>query len=262
MDDRWIPAALAAGVPAEQLELHLQPVHALVGGRLVGAETFVRWRHPDHGWVPIQRWYAEAARSGALVHFARTMLPVWAASMVAHGGLRASFNFSVEQLLDDDFMEAVLSIGDAAGRGLAVEIDHAAFVRAADAEGSGNTMPRVADLDVRLAALTARGFSVWLDDFGEMSLDEIAAGHPCVTVVKLDRSLLAAESTWLGDLVRRLHDLGKTVLMEGIETEDHRRFAIEAGVDWGQGFSYGPPLPADAFAERCRAEATELRRRR
>jgi len=257
VNDSWIPAALAAGVPAEQLELHLQPVHALSGEALVGAETFVRWRHPEHGWVAIQRWYAEAARSGALVEFALVMLPVWAACTEVRAGIKASFNFGVEQLLDDRFMDAVLAIAHPAARGLTVEVDHAEFLRAAQADGAGNARPQVSELDDRLSSLTSNGFDVWLDDFGQGSYDEAAASHPSVAVVKLDRSLLAADSMWLRGLARRMHDAGKLVLMEGIETDGHRRFAIEAGLDWGQGFLYAAPLPPDAFAAYCLAAPSD-----
>ena len=241
VSDDWIPEALAAGVPAEQLELHLQPVHTVVDGALVGAETFVRWRHPEHGWVPIQRWYAEAARTGALVDLSRKMLPAWAAGASQHPNLVTSFNFSAEQLLDDPFLDAALSIAGSAPR-LAVEVDHSVFQEAV-----------VADLSERLAALVAGGFEIWLDDFGESEVDEAAAHHPSVRVVKLDRSLLGADATWLRSLVGRLHDDGKTVLLEGIENDDHVRFARGADVDWGQGFRYAPPLPAAAFAEHALA---------
>ena len=248
MDDLWIRDALAAGVPADQLELHLQPVHDVASGALVGAETFVRWRHPEQGWVPIQRWHAEAARSGALVDMARTMLPVWADCTADRPGFLASFNFGAEQLLDHAFLAAALAIGDPSSRGLAVEVDHRDFLRAVEDTVTDPDTARVGDLDERLAALEAGGFAIWLDDFGETSLDEAAAFHPSVDVVKFDRSLLGADATWLGELVRRLHDHGKTVLLEGIETDEHGRFAVRAGVDWAQGFRYAPPLPAEAFA--------------
>lgn len=260
MDDSWIPAALAEGVPPDQLELHLQPVHALAGGELVGAESFVRWQHPEHGWVPVQRWYAEAARTGALVALARAALPAWAESTRDRAGIVVSFNFSAEQLLDDDFMAEALAIPEPAARGLAVEVHHGDFLRATHGGAvCDTTTPLVADLDERLAALTARGFAVWLDDLGEVSLDEVAAGHPSVSVVKLDRSLLAADEQSVRDLVTRLHDAGKTVVIEGIETDDHRRSVLAAGVDWGQGFLYAPPLPPGRFADHCLGE---LRARR
>ena len=222
----------------------------------MGAETFVRWRHPEHGVVPIQRWYAEAARSGALVELASVMLPVWAACTGVHAGLVASFDFSAEQLLDEGFMEAVLRIADRAGRRLAVEIDHDDFRRAAPTDATEPVAPPVADLDTRLAALTASGFEVWLDDFGQTTMDEAAARHPAVAVVKLDRSLLQADPSWLRGLVGRMHDSGKVVLMEGIETEGHRRHAVGAGVDWGQGFLYALPLPPGAFADHCLSPPT------
>ena len=43
------------------------------------------------------------------------------------------------------------------------------------------------------------------------------------------------------------HELGLKVIAEGIENEEQRQLLAEAGCDFGQGFLYAEPLPAQQF---------------
>jgi EAL domain-containing protein (putative c-di-GMP-specific phosphodiesterase class I) len=101
-----------------------------------------------------------------------------------------------------------------------------------------------------------QGFLIALDDFG--------AGHSNVErvwqlqpdIVKLDRSLLAPggirahSASILPGLVALLHEAGKLVLIEGIETESEAHLALLCDADFVQGYYFGrpSPLPADPIA--------------
>jgi EAL domain-containing protein (putative c-di-GMP-specific phosphodiesterase class I) len=126
--------------------------------------------------------------------------------------------------------------------------------------------------------LREQGFLIALDDFG--------AGHSNVErvwqlqpdIVKLDRSLLAPGgvraqgASILPGLVALLHEAGKLVLIEGIETESEAHMALSCDTDFVQGYYFGRPsaLPTDPVAsaeligrltERHRA-LTEMREKR
>jgi EAL domain-containing protein (putative c-di-GMP-specific phosphodiesterase class I) len=140
---------------------------------------------------------------------------------------------------------------------------------------------RTEDLDKLADALRhfrEQGFLIALDDFGSghSNVERIWQLQP--DIVKLDRSLLAPGgvraqgASILPGLVALLHEAGKLVLIEGIETESEAHLALACNADFVQGFYFARPsaVPADPAAaaemiggltERYRT-LTELRERR
>jgi len=98
------------------------------------------------------------------------------------------------------------------------------------------------------------GAQVALDDFGRghSNFDRIWRLAP--DIVKLDRSLVAeAEQHRAGrlrqilpNLVSLIHEAGALVLAEGIETETQALIAMDADVDFVQGFYFAYPTPLSA----------------
>jgi EAL domain-containing protein (putative c-di-GMP-specific phosphodiesterase class I) len=123
-----------------------------------------------------------------------------------------------------------------------------------------------------------RGFLIALDDFGagHSNIERIWQLNP--DIVKLDRMMLshaahrADMATILPGLVALLHEAGKLVLIEGVETEHEAQMALACNADFVQGFFFGRPNPGavdaahavaciDELTERYR-EQTEARERR
>ncbi len=111
-----------------------------------------------------------------------------------------------------------------------------------------------------------RGFLIALDDFGagHSNVERIWQLNP--DIVKLDRIMLshaahrADMGTILPGLVALLHEAGKLVLVEGVETEHEAQMALACNADFVQGFFFGRPNPgaADAtHAATCISELTE-----
>lgn len=106
-----------------------------------------------------------------------------------------------------------------------------------------------AHLRQALEAYRARGYRIALDDFGSAhsNFDRLWLLTP--DIIKLDRTLLSEATvnrrarTILPRLVDILHELGATVVAEGIETQAQAHLAADAGVDLMQGYFFGRPHP-------------------
>ncbi len=117
-----------------------------------------------------------------------------------------------------------------------------------------------------VAAFRERGFLVALDDFGAGHVDIGRVWQLNPDIVKLDRILLlhaahhADMAATLPALVTLLHDAGKLVLIEGVETEQEAQLALSCNADFVQGFFFGRPHPGPTDATHATAvigEATE-----
>jgi EAL domain-containing protein (putative c-di-GMP-specific phosphodiesterase class I) len=243
MVEDWVRESLANGTALDALELHYQPVVWLGTGELYGAESFVKWRHPERGVLPTGDWLPHAVTTGEIVECTQSMLPTWIASSRGRDGPIVSLNFCGQQFVDPVLMREVLAIEPSIAAGLAIEIHQLQFmVDRANTVSPEVPWIEVLDLEDQLERLTNHGFSVWLDDFGDGSNDEGIISHGGIDVVKLDRQLLSADAGWLARLVATIHEHSKLALFECVETEAHEQLALDVGADLGQGFRYAPPF--------------------
>jgi EAL domain-containing protein (putative c-di-GMP-specific phosphodiesterase class I) len=125
------------------------------------------------------------------------------------------------------------------------------------------------DLDalaLAVAEFRERGFLVALDDFGAGNVDIGRVWQLNPDIVKLDRIMLmhaqhrADMAATLPALVALLHDAGKLVLIEGVETEHEAQLALACNADFVQGFFFARPAPGLTDAAQVQgviAEATE-----
>ena len=90
----------------------------------------------------------------------------------------------------------------------------------------------------RVRALAGHGFRFALDGIGGDSL-RLQRLLPLAAFVKLD--LRAVPPAQLPNLVRRLHDMEKTVVAEKVETRDAYEAALDLGFDYFQGFYFARP---------------------
>jgi EAL domain-containing protein (putative c-di-GMP-specific phosphodiesterase class I) len=239
---------LRRAIVSDGLILHYQPKVSFRTGKVIGAEALVRWVHPQRGVVPPDEFIALAENTGLIRPLSRWVLNealrqsrVWQDNDVS---MPVSVTLSTRDLLDPTLPELIgdlLKHWAVAPSTLKLEITESAVMTDAD---------RAIDVLTRLRGL---GVRVSVDDFGtgysslaylkRLPVDELKIDRAFVQHIATDETDVAIVRSTIG----LAHDLGLTVVAEGIEDSASWDMLAQLGCDVVQGFYLSPPLTAEAL---------------
>ncbi len=247
---------LRRAVENDELRLFLQPKIDLRTGTFIGAESLVRWQHPARGMVPPMDFIPFAEQTGFVRHLTLWMLEATARQWrsLSELGLKSvSVNLSTRDLLDQELqnkVERILRRHGMPHAALCLEITESAI------------MDEPQRALATLNALSEAGFKLSIDDFGTGYSSLAYLKRLPVSELKIDRSFVMAMEQDVDDakIVRSTidlaHNLGLSVVAEGVENATVLRLLAELQCDQAQGYHMSRPLPAaemTAFAARWRA---------
>ena len=240
---------LRNAISRDQFLLNYQPVVDLAGGRVVGAEALLRWRHPILGLVPPVRFIPILEHSGMMEEVGLWVLN--AACREAHswteqglGGLKMAVNLSTTQCRDPRLYTMVLRTLERHGLPpSSLELELTETTAMEDAEHTRQL----------LGELRAYGVSVAIDDFG--------AGYSSLSYLKnLPFSKLKIDREFVTDVDKRrdsraicsalielARGLGISVLAEGVETREEVETLREMGCRLFQGYFFARPMEGADF---------------
>lgn len=230
--------------------LHFQPKLTLDSLQIVGLEALVRWQHPDHGLIfpgdfiplaeeqdfiaPLGRWIIDAV-CRQLAQWREDGVPL----------VPVAINVSARQLRDErlleDFLGALALHGIAPGL-IEIELTESSLIE--DAELAQRNLDALAGAGIRMA----------LDDFGTGFSGLSRLKQFPIHTVKIDRSFIrdirndTNDAVIVASTISLAHNLGLTVVAEGVETRDQLVHLKAAGCDQVQGFYLQRPCPAAQIA--------------
>ena len=240
---------LRTAVDGGQLRLFLQPKIALATGAVVGAEALVRWEHPQRGLLPPMRFIPFAERTGFI-----RMLTGWMIERCAHvlqqlhaagKPLKLSVNLSTRDLLDQELsvkLQRLIEVEHIDPATLCLEITESAIM---------DDPPRALQTLERLHQM---GFKLAIDDFGTGYSSLAYLKRLPVDELKIDQSFVLNMERDLDDakIVRSTvdlaHNLGLSVVAEGVETAKAWKLLQALGCDEAQGYFVAKPMPEALFA--------------
>jgi diguanylate cyclase (GGDEF)-like protein/PAS domain S-box-containing protein len=223
-----------------EMEAAYQPIVSLDGGRVVGFEALVRWRHPQRGVLAPGAFMDVAEETGLIVVIDRwvlreacTRLRGW---RERHPGLYVAVNLSGNQFTHGglpECLEQTLAETGVGVDGVRLEITERSLV--------GHTEQAV------LGQLHARGVQLLIDDFGT-GYSSLGYLHRLpIGALKVDRSFLAGDEpnyAIVGAVLALARNLGKEVVVEGVERADQLARLVEMGARCAQGYLFSPPVDA------------------
>ena len=240
---------LRRGLERGELRLYLQPKIDITSGAVCGAEALVRWQHPERGLLAPLQFVPFAEQTGFIRQLTLWMFDQAANEQVALAMLgvrRVSLNLSTRDLLDQDLpdkLDAILRRHHAVADGFCLEITERAI------------MDDPLRAEATLNRLAARGYTLSIDDYGTGYSSLAYLKRLPVGELKIDKRFVMSMETDAGDAkivgstIALAHNLGLTVVAEGIENEAVLSLLHTLHCDEGQGFHMSEPLPVDDFCD-------------
>ena len=244
-----LESELRQALPQDQLELHYQ-AQVDVGGRVVGAEALLRWRHPQRGLVEPGHFIAFAEESGLIVPIGHWVIETACARLAAWAlrpetrDLYLSVNVSVRQFRQPDFVDQLRGVlareAIAPGR-LKLELTESLV------------LDNTAEAIDKMHAIRELGVGFAMDDFGTGYSSLSYLKRLPFDQLKIDQSFvrdLASDSNdavIVRTIIGMADNLGLAVIAEGVETEAQRQFLLSHGCTGFQGYLFDRPRPAAEF---------------
>ena len=237
------------GLREHEFLLHFQPQVSLKTGQVEGVEALVRWHHPTLGLLAPGDFVPLAEQTGLIVKLGDWVLrnACRQARAWQRAGLRpmtVGVNVSARQFRERDWIgqvAAALAESELEPRWLELELTESVIMQ--DPRTAVATMQALRDLGVQLA----------IDDFGTGYSNLSSLNTFPISRLKIDQSFVQGLPTARGDsaitgaVVSLGHQLGLSVIAEGVETTTQMDVLRSMGCDAVQGYLVGRPMPASAL---------------
>ncbi|MCB1555765.1 MAG: bifunctional diguanylate cyclase/phosphodiesterase, partial [Alphaproteobacteria bacterium] len=237
----------------DQLSVHFQPQFDLASGRLIGAETLLRWWKPDQSkeggkFIPPAEFIPVAEQSGLIVPIGEWVMQQSCEKVKKWNDqghdIRIAVNVSGAQFYRSDlvaFVANLLKKTKLAPQKLELEVTESIFM-----EDVNHAIQTLRDLH-------ALGVEIAIDDFGTGYSSLSYLRQFPIDRLKIDQSFIRNalnnpdDASIARTIVRLGHSLNLKVIAEGVETKDHEDFMRSEDCDEVQGFRYSRPVPEDMF---------------
>ena len=243
---------LRAACEEKQFSLSYQPIIDLHSGLVCKAEALIRWHHPERGFVSPLDFIPVAEETGRILEigdwvFSQAIRQVREWRTTFHPEFQVSINTSPLQFMEESNKPEVwlraLEKQDLPGGALTVEITE------------GLLMDSSAEISEKLAVFRQGGVQIALDDFGTGYSSLAYLRRFDIDYLKIDKAFvqnLTADSDDMAlceAIIVMAHKLGLYVVAEGIETQEQCELLASVGCDYGQGYYFARPMPAEEFSE-------------
>jgi len=242
---------LRGAMDRNELTLCYQPQIDLASGEIVGVEALARWENPELGNISPGDFIPLAEDTGQIITLGTWVLETACKQLKQWQGdglhdLKVAVNVSGLQFRQDKFEDLVANILDATGleaKGLELELTESMLMR--DVDQSIDTMH----------ALKAMGVAISIDDFGTGYSSLSYLRRFPIDTLKIDRSFVNglgadANSTGITNaIIAMAHNLGFTVVAEGIEDQDQLALLQAKRCEIGQGFLFSKPVLGEKIPE-------------
>jgi len=239
---------LYGALERDEFELYFQPRLAARTRVPVSAEALIRWKHPQEGLVLPRQFIPVAEQLGMIAPITDWVLTSalrasrdWA---VDGNPVAISINVSAQSFRSPGLVDSIRrALKDTGVDGHRLEIEVTEDTVMGDLEDGAAVLAQLKEL----------GVSVAIDDFGAGHSSLATLRHLPISTLKIDPMFLDAlnrdpqDEAMVRSIIELGHNLGCTVVAEGVEDAAVLDHLTQLGCDQVQGYHISQPLPRDGF---------------
>jgi EAL domain-containing protein (putative c-di-GMP-specific phosphodiesterase class I)/GGDEF domain-containing protein len=242
-----ITGALLESVKRNELYVVYQPKIDIQKNKLSGAEALVRWKRNGEKMIGPNIFIPIAEEIGFIDNISKfvfsdaiTRMEIWKSKGM---NIKCSINTSVKELIHDDYTlwaQDLISSKNADRSDVELEITERAIAY---------NDKKLID---KMYYLKGLGYQISIDDFGTGYNSLMSVGEIPFDKLKIDKYFIdGIDNIEIAELIRLIieyvHALGKTVIAEGVETEEQLTILKKLNCDEVQGYYYSKPLLPEEF---------------
>ncbi len=231
--------------------IHYQPKIDFKTGNVIGAEALIRWECCQRGYISPAEFIPVAEETGLILQIGDWVINEvcmqinqWIAAGITPP--RIAINVSSMQFKQMKFLEqlqATLESHQVESRFLGIELTESTL------------MDNVNEIAELFSNLRKMGVKIAIDDFGtgysslshlkKLPLDELKIDRSFVIGIGKEKDTEAI----IMAIIAMAHNLGLSVIAEGVDQEQHVQFLNQHGCDGYQGYLFSKPVPASEFSD-------------
>jgi len=239
---------LLEAIHKRSFEMYYQPIYHIETGRYESAEALLRFHTDEYGFIPPSLFVPFAEKKNLMNSIGNIVLEdvfefLSSRDFKKLGLSYVEVNLSIEQCMDATLPEHIDSLAKKYG----IDPSTICFEITESMYGHNDRL-----IDTNLRLLKEKGYSFALDDYGTgYSNIERVVSMP-LSLIKIDKSLVDSLGIKAGEVLLRnnietMKDIGKVVVIEGVETEEQYQKVASYGADCIQGFYFSKARPENDF---------------
>jgi diguanylate cyclase (GGDEF)-like protein len=244
-----VETELRQAIKKEEFIVHYQPIFNILSGQIIGFEALVRWQHPTRGLISPAEFIPIAEETGLIVPIDHWMfstackqMATWKTKFPQRFPMKISINLSAQDIRQDSLLEnidKILKETGLDGKYITLEITETILIE---------NIHKTIDL---LKKLKLRQNQISIDDFGTGYSSFNYLYRLPADNLKIDGSFVSQMQEGnrnyqiVNTIITLSNQLGLTVVAEGIETLEQLQWLRQLGCEFGQGYLFSQPLPAE-----------------
>lgn len=229
----------------EGFELYYQPQLSTTNNNIIAVEALGRWPHAIKGFIPPNVFISSLEQAGLINRYTywcleQALKKITEIHKTGHN-INIAVNISTQTLTTKDFTSRIRNILSTYNKGenLIFEITENLFL--SEYDGLAATLEEICNMGIKLS----------IDDFGTGYSSLSRLKKLPVSEIKIDKSFVMDmtidndDAAIVKSTIELAHNLGLTVVAEGVETEEVYTLLKLLGCDIVQGYLFSKPIPSD-----------------